>query len=435
MSPSENDFNEINELIELAIDGSISPEQSQQLNDAIVRHAAVRRHYCEYIQLNLNIERLICTVDAADLPEYEMILDQELWDKLAYEEQQAPAIAIAQGKPQQELIQKVVYPPTGKRKISKFGILTLLNTAAVVLLFLFLRFSPHEGGIEVATLTDSVNAKWAEDTFLIRPGMRMMTGNERLLLREGYAELLFDNQTRVTLEGPAEFQILADDRISLNYGKVYLAVPREAIGFSVYTSSTKIIDMGTEFGVRSDFEGNTQLHVIKGKTVLMAGAAHKIHLEVSEGIAKKVSGASGEISDIRCQTDYFVRAINSESNCIWRGQDKISLADIVGGGSGFEKGALDRAIDPISGKAANGELYGRHLPTLNDYRPSALSPYIDGTFIPNGQTPQVVSSQGHLFRECPVTNGSCSQSIRAFTNFDFLVLENISDNKAQTPFL
>ena len=415
-------------------DQTITPGEFDELNSILSVSPKGARHYNFLMMAIGNFQEsgkeIVCDELSMD-----SILNEAVWKELADYENTAQEIKPDQGNSRQELIQKVVYPPREKRKISRFGILTLLNTAAVILLFLFLRFSLPDGGIEVATLTDSVHAKWADDTFLIKPGMRMTTGNDRLLLREGYAALLFDNQTRVTLEGPAEFQILADDRISLNYGKVYLSVPREAIGFSVYTSSTKIIDMGTEFGVQSDINGTTQLHVIKGKTVLMAGAADKIHLEVSAGIAKKVSGVSGEISDIRCQTDYFVRTIHSESNCIWRGQDKINLADIVGGGNGFGNETLDRAIDPISGNATLDGQYGKHLSARNDYRPSAVSPYIDGTFVPNGQTPQVVSSQGHLFGACPVTNGSYSQNIRAFTNLDWMVLEDISDPQAQKPFL
>jgi hypothetical protein len=435
MNSFRRDFNEVNYLIELAIEGSISLEQSRLLNQWIVNDPAIRRYYCEYIQLTVCIEQLSANISKDDLLDYDMIFDQEWWNQLAREEKTAPELEVPLDQSRHELIQKVIYPPREKRKLSKFSIFMLLNTAAIVLLFILLRFTPPKEGFEVATLTDSLNAKWANVSIPMQKGARITTGNEQLLLCEGYVELLFDNHARVTVEGPAEFQILAEDRIGINYGKVYSSVPKDAIGFSVYTQNAKIIDMGTEFGVLAEVGGNTQLHVLKGKTILMAKGSGKVNVEVNEGAAKKVSGDTGEISDMGCRTDYFVRTINSESNLIWKGQNTINLADIVGGGSGFGTGTLDRAIDPVSGKAANGEFYGRYLPTLNDYRPSALSPYIDGTFIPNGQTPQVVSSQGHLFRECPVTDGSYSQSIRAFTNYDCMVLENVSDNNAQTPFL
>ena len=51
------------------------------------------------------------------------------------------------------------------------------------------------------------------------------------VLRDGYAELLFDTNARVVIEAPAEFQIVADDRISLNYGKIYCKSPNRSDRF------------------------------------------------------------------------------------------------------------------------------------------------------------------------------------------------------------
>jgi hypothetical protein len=186
-------------------------------------------------------------------------------------------------------------------------------------------------------------------------------------------------------------------------------VPDEAIGFSVYTQNAKIIDMGTEFAVLAELGGHTQLHVLKGTTLLMAGGASKVNMEVNEGSAKTISGEDGEISDVECRYDYFVRDIHSESNVVWRGQDRINLADIVGGGNGVGTGTVDMTIDPISGKPSK-ELWGRRE-AANDYRLVSSSPYIDGVFIPNGRTRQIISSEGHLFQECPATSGLCCESL------------------------
>ena len=430
MKPSGNDFNNIDELIELAIDGFISPEQSQMLNDRVVGNAAVRRYYCEYIQLIVNLERLNCTTDTTDLPEYEMISDQELWDRLAYEEQKAPPVEISQEKPKRELIQKVVYPPREKRKLSKFCIFTLLNTAAMVLLFLFLRFSPP-GGIEVATLTDSLNVKWVDVKGFMQNGTRLPIAKTPLFFSGGLAELIFDNNTKVVIEGPAEFLILAEDRIGLNYGKVYVTVPKDAIGFSVYAKHTKIIDLGTEFGVAVNTNGDTSLHVIKGKTALLVDEDSKrVSMEVPQGIAKKVEAATAAIIDIPCDAQFYVRNFNSASGTVWRGQPNLSLADIVGGGNGLGTGKIDMGIDPISGKLSKDLRETRK--SANDYHPVPSNPYIDGVFVPNGKTQQIVSSQGHLFRECPATSGSCSQNIisSAVRSLDSRIDQNIEDRKS-----
>ena len=404
MKPSENVFNKIDELIELAIDGSISPEQSRQLNDLIAGDAAVRRHYCEYVQLNLNIERLIHTVDAADLIEYEMIFDQELWQKLADEEQQAPAAEISQDQPTQELIQKVVYPPREKRKISRFGIITLLNAAAVVLFFLILRAAPPKGGIEVATLSDSLHAEWMNAEGVMQDGKRLVISTHPVVLTAGLAQLKFDNNAGVVIEGPAEFTILAQDRIGLHYGNVYVTVPEEAVGFSVYTKNAKIIDLGTEFGVAVNTNGDTRLHVITGKTTLIVGEkANRVSVEVEAGGAKQVMAESLTVSDISSDAVRYVRYFDSRSGAVWRGQPTLCLADVVGGGNGFGTGQFNHGINPVTGEFSRMQTANRS--SENGYRMLPQSPFVDGVFVPNGSDTQIISSQGHIFQECPATHG------------------------------
>lgn len=313
MNSSEKVFLEIDELIELAIEGSISPEQNRLLNDRVVSDSAICRHYCEYIQLTVGIERLSVHLPTPGLPEYDMVFDKELWSQLAREEETALRIEATDKQPKPELIQKVIYPPREKRKVSKFNIVfVLLNTAAMFLLVLFLRFSPPLGGIEVATLSHSINAKWACAAQPVENGARIVTGSDSLLLQEGYVELLFDNHARITLEGPAEFQILAEDRIGLNYGKIYATIPTEAVGFSIYTQNTKIIDLGTEFGVQADSAGETELHVFKGKVQLLIQKGNPDGREttVSVGQAKRIDH-TGRVSVISEKPEKFVRSIRS----------------------------------------------------------------------------------------------------------------------------
>ncbi len=245
-------------------------------------------------------------------------------------------------------------------------------------------------------------------------GKRLATGDEQWLLREGYAELLFDNQAKVVLEGPAEFQILAADRIGLQCGRVYVRGPGEAAGFSIYTPDGKIIDLGTEFGVQADIGGNAQVHVLKGKTMLLAGRSGRVNLEISQGQAEKVAGKTGEVSDIECLSDYFVRAVNSKSKWVWRGQN-LCLADIVGGGSGFGTGlrgfCINTATDPWKADrclpANSTEIRpGTHMVSDHPYHPLRDNPFIDGVFIPDSEFgPVQITSRGHLFRDFPDTSG------------------------------
>jgi hypothetical protein len=431
VNSSEKEKAIFRDLLIKSIDGQITQEEVEQFNTLMAAYPDLEDYYIQCVQMQFAL-RDIRIFNIGDQPDYE---NQAFWKALADAENGAPAVEITPPQEPNRLIQKVQYQKV-ERKISKGLLFTLCATAAaVVLIFVFAYFITPATGIEVAVLSDSINAKWSDSAGSIPMGSRLSTGYTPMVLQEGIVELSFDTTAKVVIEAPAEFYLLTADQIKLNYGKLYAVVPQLAIGFSVNTPNSRVIDLGTEFGVQTRSDGSTQLHVIKGKINLLAGITNKIAMEVLQGKAKNVSGSTSQVHDIPVNETEFVRSIDSKQGMIWRGQKQIHLADIVGGGNGLGTGKLDMGIDPISGKPTNQTWESGRRQSTNDYRPVATGPYIDGVFIPNGQTPQIVSSQGHLFRECPVTDGSSNQNFKAFTNYDSLVLENFSDKKNQTPYL
>jgi len=405
----KNNNTNLDNMLFLLLEGGLDEDGMQSIKTWLSSSPEAKKYYCEFINdyaaMKYHVNSMIDTDEEASSIASE--LDAEIWSSLAEYEKVAPVIEVnrKQPPPQRELIQKVVYPPRETRPINKFSIIFLaLNVAAILFLVFFLKFTPPQKTIEVATVSDSINAKWDDANASMRRGTRLITMGNKMLLREGLAELTFDNHTKAVIEAPAEFQILADDRIGMMYGKIYTTVPPNAVGFSVYTPNAKVIDMGTEFGVQVDFNGNTQLSVQKGKIMLLAGDVSTNKDEVLAGVAKRISGTTGEISDIEFRSDYFVRGINSESNSIWRGQSTINLADIVGGGNGLGTGKVDMGIDPISGTLTKSAANNNGI-TINEYRPVLSTPFIDGIFIPNGRMKQIISSKGHIFKECPITSG------------------------------
>ncbi len=261
----------------------------------------------------LNIQKFIDSPDK--------VSDSAIWRALAIDEKTAPTIDLDEEKPQRELIRKVVYPPREKRKIRKHGIFLILNTAAILFLFVFIRFIPPKVGYEVATLVDSIDATWTEGTSSIQTGSRLVTGRDALTLREGMVKLLFDNSAKVLIEAPAEFKILSEGHVKLVYGRLYSKVPPEAVGFTVSTLSAEIIDLGTEFGVEVDYSGDTSLHVIKGKTSLVSGDKSKPSgIQVNAGNAKRISVDTQAVSDLTCDNERFIRDIDSSNHLIWRNE-------------------------------------------------------------------------------------------------------------------
>lgn len=87
----------------------------------------------------------------------------------------------------------------------------------------------------------------------------------RIEIREGIAELQLEHQVRTLLEGPAVITLVDDRTLRLERGTGYFEVGPQGHGFTVETPFQRIVDLGTEFGVRL-WEGQTEaeLQVFKG---------------------------------------------------------------------------------------------------------------------------------------------------------------------------
>jgi hypothetical protein len=198
----------------------------------------------------------------------------------------------------------------------------------------------------------------------------------------------------------------------LTHGRIYAVVPEQAHGFSVTAGNTKIIDLGTEFGVEVDSWNNTQLHVTKGETLLFYGSENgtKSQVNVKQGAARQVDN-TGKCRTIQLESEHFARKIDSNTGFIWKGQTTASLADIVGGGNGLGNGKAGISVDITDGRyydsTVNDEWGDVEMPGSNQYIKFIDSPYIDGLFIPDGGTGSVqISSEKHIFHQCPDTSGN-----------------------------
>jgi len=205
--------------------------------------------------------------------------------------------------------------------------------------------APHPN--RVGVIADCIGVKCAGENTLLAKDSPLSVSQSDVVMLEGMAQLAFDNGAMVTIEAPAKYRIVSVDTIKFDYGRLYATVPQRAIGFCVKTGNTSVVDLGTEFGVYSSLDGDTEVHTMKGK-VAMAGLddTSRVSMEIVQGKAVLVSLSEQKISEIPVDDEMFVRSIDSKSNTIWRGQSSISLADVVGGGSGFGTGTLGASVNP-----------------------------------------------------------------------------------------
>jgi hypothetical protein len=86
----------------------------------------------------------------------------------------------------------------------------------------------------------------------------------RLRLGSGRAMLGLLSGVTLTLEGPADVDLLAVDRVFCRMGKLRARVPAGAEGFIVASATSGLIDLGTEFALNFDADGRSRVMVLEG---------------------------------------------------------------------------------------------------------------------------------------------------------------------------
>jgi hypothetical protein len=401
-------------------DEILTPGEFDELSELLKRYPAARDYYLDYIYLCTDLCNLqaaikhapalsdsddsCCirgeTADSAGPP-----LTLDILKELGDYENEAEALERPPMKIAEEPAEEEEPSPKPAPRVSKVSLFSLVTSLAALLLILVypLLFPPPLTG--VASVVDTIGASWSSRDPLEK-GSRLAAEADAIQLIKGIVKIRTDKGAQLVLEAPAEFRFTNSDELSMPYGRIFVNVAGASNGFSVQTQNSKIIDLGTQFGVYTDMRGETELHVFEGKTVLIAGLRNKSKqvMDVTAGQARKFGDSSSDVRPIALSHSFFVRDIESGSNLVWRRDKQIDLADVVGGGDGLGTGKINTGLNPSNRMTDKpGETRDRRSP--NTYNPVPQNPYIDGVFVPNGASRQIVSSEGNIFTDCPKTSG------------------------------
>ncbi len=403
-------------LINKSLDGNITDQEIRSFHKLLNDYSDLEEYYIKCVQLYYVLSEVNIASELNIIND--MMLDDQAWSDMAVSENSAPRIELLKPEPEPVSVpileSKDIKLPPCKKSLSKSEIFGFVMSAAAVLFIIFMvKFAPQKNfSQEVATLTDLVNVEWGNTGSVRVSGQRLYSSGKAISLESGIVKIKYDNGVDVLVEGPALFEIV-NSGIYLNYGRLFSKVSKSGIGFSVETPSCKFVDLGTEFGVQADINNSAEVHVIKGKVQLYAesGKQDEFTTIVNENCAVKFDNYTKKAHDIPVHTEAFVRNVSSKSNVIWRGQDSLDLADIVGGGNGFGTGSLNTGIDNANGRySTNLNFTGYQVRNIGFFRVSL--PFIDGVFIPdNIDKPLIVSSYGHTFADCPDTSGKFRSGI------------------------
>ena len=162
-------------------------------------------------------------------------------------------------------------------------------------------------------------------------------------------------------------------------------------------------------------DGSSEVHVFDGQVRLRAVHADKHKddsRELMEGQRARVDQKRA-ITMGKLEERLFYRSLPGVDSFGLPGK-RLDLADILGGGNGFGTGQMQYAIDPLTGRVTvfNGQNYRKK--SKGQYVRVEHNGFVDGVFIPDGSgdRPVIISSQGHVFQECPKTNGQADGEIQ-----------------------
>ncbi len=250
----------------------------------------------------------------------------------------------------------------------------------------------------MATLVSTVDAIWDDQGPTLSPGKEVPSGS--ITLRSGLAQLRFHNGATVILRGPATFEPIDLDRGRLHNGQLVAHCPPGSEGFSILTHSSRIVDLGTEFGVTVEDDHRTQVHVFQGRVIAaLPGTDNSEAQRIETGQTVRIDATTNTIERLASNDVHYTRQMVRT----------LDLADIVAGGDG--RGArTDAGIDPV-----RGTIVTRPVPLSDDawnregdglFRPVTGSRYIAGAFVPNpARQPVVIDPAGRTFDDCPRTDG------------------------------
>ncbi|GAA5497055.1 hypothetical protein Rhal01_03243 [Rubritalea halochordaticola] len=268
---------EVHVLVQKLVDGDISPQEFDFLQDQMEANPSVRELYYDYVSL-----------------------EQGLQFRLARKAQQSGLAGLAELRLRQQ-----------RKLMLKVATISSLAAAVLIAIGLSLFFIEPEGeGLQYASSPGTqFKLVHPEDAGEI-PNGQMVVGS-RMEVSQGVVEFQLDSGVRAVISGPADISLQSKNRLFMKSGNGWFDVPEKAHGFTVQTSEFEVVDLGTKFGIIADLAAEDQVHVFQGKVRVHALQGKKQQRELTEGNALRVYPA-GDLEATGPESDYFLTQLPTE---------------------------------------------------------------------------------------------------------------------------
>ena len=258
-----NPPSEILTLCDRLLDGQLTADELARLEALVLTNADARREYVEYLHLHAGLRQSASRIGDAPLSD-------------VLEAMPAPG--------------RIIRP-----RFASWG-----KIAAALMLGggIWSAFAFRAADRPIAHLVEVKAARWESSSLPTQPGSALQRG--RLHLAEGLARIVFRSGAEVSLEGPAELELIDGNACFLHGGALVAHVPEPARGFRVGTAHAQLIDHGTDFGISADAAGRAQVQVLAGDVELRhrrSGETLRLATRQSASVTAERLSARGQEMD------------------------------------------------------------------------------------------------------------------------------------------
>ncbi|MCH2209471.1 MAG: FecR domain-containing protein [Lentisphaerales bacterium] len=234
------DDTKLKKLISAILDDTLTEEQAKELDDTLQSSPEAREKYRRMVDIHFTLNEISENkeiVEFSDLPSPEKFPEEfrSTRKQLFFFQALAACMAIAFTVAffnTKEVIKEVEVVKTVKAK-------TPLATVASI----------------------SENIKWKSTAK--EEGATIY--EEELILEEGEVTLTYKHGAEIKIQGPAHYSLKSLELAELSYGQLAAKVPEAAQGFTVEAPKAAIVDLGTEFAVNVNKQGQSQVYVYEGE--------------------------------------------------------------------------------------------------------------------------------------------------------------------------
>ena len=169
----------------------------------------------------------------------------------------------------------------------------------------------------VARITSTQDCRWGESGGEshfgeIGYGSQLCAG-QTIELREGLAEITFEDGATMLLESPATVVFESADKITMLEGRMAAIVPPETSRLEIQTRTLNLCNVDAEFGLLARDTGASELHVFNGTVeanFLDASGHRRQQREVHASEAVLASTTTTTIFEFPANQDRFVRSMS-----------------------------------------------------------------------------------------------------------------------------